>query len=198
MAWNTALLALLIGTPLGAGVNVREACRQDLGGAYLKIYDEKSRAADYAEMLADSLARTRAALVEAEKDAAAKREAAKRGGYDLDKAVARDQAEARLLALRSQEKDSAGLLDEAKRSHAAHEKEEKRLRAELSRVFDFDRHEDQRDGGYPLRLAYKAGCPKYRHLCTLPDRDVAQLLLIRVDGKLPESCSRYAGLSKLR
>jgi hypothetical protein len=94
MAWNTAILAVLIGTPVAGGVNVREACRQDLGGAYLKVYDERSRAADYAEMLADSLARTRAALVEADKDAAAKREAAKRGGYDLDKAVARDHAEA--------------------------------------------------------------------------------------------------------
>jgi hypothetical protein len=198
MAWNTAILAVLIGTPVAGGVNVREACRQDLGGAYLKVYDERSRAADYAEMLADSLARTRAALVEADKDAAAKREAAKRGGYDLDKAVARDHAEARLLALKSQESENARLLDEAKASHAVHEKEEKRLRAALSHVFDFDRHEDQRDGGYPLRLKYKADCPKYRYLCTLPERDVEQLLLIRVDGKLPESCSRYAGLSKLR
>lgn len=200
MALKLDLLTVFfaLGTPVSDPANVREACRQALGGAYLKVYDEKTKADDYAEMLKESLDKLRTAVEAAAKDAKSKRIIAERSGYDLDKAVRRDQAQAKLDVLTSQLAESQHLLATATAARETHAKEERRLRQDLSSVFVFDRHNDQRDGGYPLRIEYKAACPKYRYLCTLPDADVEQLLRIRIDGVLPEPCERYAGLSKLR
>ena len=187
-----------VGTPVSDQVNLREACRQDVGGAYLKVYDEKTRADDYIAMLKDSLTSLQAAVVDAEKDARAKRAIAERSSYDLDKAIRRDQAQAKLDTLLEQRTEGQGLLKEALTSSDAHAKEEERLRQELSPIFHFERHGDQADGGYPLRINYKSSCPRFRYLCTLPDKDVEFLLRIRIDGALPESCKRYAAMSKLR
>ena len=58
---------------------------------------------------------------------------------------------------------------------------------------------DKPDGGYPLKIRYRAECPKYRHLCPLPTPFRELLLELRLDdGQTPEACQRYASLSKLR
>lgn len=178
--------------------NIREACRQVLGGAYLKAYDEKNRAHDYAIMLNESLARTKSALTEAIKNAQKAKLAAESSGYDINKAIARDQATAHLDMLREQEKQNLTLLEQAKTAQEEQDQLEQRLRRELSEIFVIKRHEDQKDGGYPLQIQYKSPCPKYRYLCTLPASDADKLQKIRIDGKLPESCARYVEMSRSR
>lgn len=178
--------------------NIREACRQSLGGAYLKVYDEKNRAHDYAIMLTESLTSTQAALAAAIKDAKTARLISERAGYDVNKAVARDHAAARVDMLKDQEKQNSELLQQAKVTASKQDLEEQRLRQELSEIFIISRHEDQKDGGYPLQIQYKSPCPKYRYLCTLPATDAHKLQKIRIDGQLPQPCARYVEMSMSR
>jgi lysozyme family protein len=179
-------------------VNLREACRQQVAGAYLNLYDGKIQNEQLAQAASERLAETEQALASA-RAALAKAEAAyqdKTKAFDVAVAARRDEAAATLENLERQLAQYAVMRDQALAKARAADGEERRARDAITGVFKIERAEDRRDGGYPLRVAYKAECPKFRYLCTLPQADAAALEALAVGGEALEPCRRYAGLSR--
>jgi hypothetical protein len=179
-------------------VNVREGCRQAIAGGYLKVYDEKERLRTYIRALDDQLKELKPLLQSARNADQAAAKAMEKSAFETEVAARRGEAAAHLRAVETQYKEAEVLKSQAQKEHQRYVAEEAALRAAILPVFSFERTEDKPDGGYPIHLSYKAGCPKYRHLCPLPAKDAADLIKIKIEGIVPEECQRYAGLSKLR
>lgn len=178
-------------------VNVREGCRQAIAGGYLKAYDEKERTAAYQTSLQDQQATLKVALAKAQ--AQAKAAAAAAAGHDFDATLAATRGDTAIVVqtLTAQMADYQALMAKNAPQIATAAAAEKRLRAEIDVVFQFTRTGDLKDGGYPTQLAYRSACPKYRALCPLPAKDREALAGIKIEGKLPEACSKYVGQSHL-
>lgn len=187
-----------VARPDSQRVNVREACRQAVAGAYLKVYDERERLKTYMRALAYQLKDLEAAAGKSKGELARLERQAKETTFEVSLATRRDEAAASVGVFESQIAEAKKLRSDAATSLDQQVAAEKELRVAIERVFTFQRMDDKPDGGYPLTLTYKSDCPKYRYLCSLPAKDVDNLKLIRPGGKLPEECERYAGLSRLR
>ena len=187
-----------VARPTEYQVNVREGCRQAIAGGYLKVYDERERLRTYIIALTDQLKSLAPLLESARKADAAAAKALEKAAFETDVVAKRGEAAAHLKALEDQIREAESLRSKAELEHKKYLAEEAKLRAAILPVFAFERLEDKPDGGYPVHLNYRSACPKYRHLCPLPARDTAALLSIKIDGKVPEPCERYAGLSRMR
>lgn len=182
--------------PAAYRVNVREGCRQSIAGAYLKVYDEKERLRTLIRALTEQTSGLKPLLDAARRDDRLAAETLAKASFEADVAARRGATAAHLQALEEQLKDTEAQLAKAQKEHAAAVLEEARLRAQISPVFEIKRTQDKPDGGYPLELIYRADCPKYRHLCPLPDKLAESLARIRIDEGLPEACQRYLSLGK--
>jgi hypothetical protein len=178
--------------------NLREACRRTVAGAYLRAYDERQRTVEYVKALKGNLDETETALAAARKRLATAKAAAAAKAFDTELAVRVDQAAAEAGVLEKQRDDYKRLHDEAKSKVATLERAEGDLRKRIETVFLFTRTDDRPDGGYPIRLDYKAPCPKYRSLCPLPRELAARLEALEVNGATPVECTRYASFSHIR
>jgi hypothetical protein len=187
-----------IARPTEYQVNIRESCRQTIAGAYLKVYDERERLRTYIIALNDQLKNLAPLLESARKADIAAAKALEKAAFETDVIAKRGEAASQLKSLEDQHREAQDLKAKAEKDHKKYVAEEAALRAAILPVFSFERLEDKPDGGYPVHLHYRSGCPKYRHLCPLPARDTAALLSIKIDGKVPEPCERYAGLSRMR
>lgn len=198
----TLLLALTGGVasarPSEYRTNMREACRQAVAGGYLKAYDEKEKLRIYVKSLKDQLDATKGAVATARKAFEKAKAAAAAQAFDLALAGKRDETATTLQTLEAQQRDYADLHDEALRTLGKALDDEVALKKLVEKVFVFERVEDRPDGGYPIRIAFKSPCPKYRHLCPLPRNEAEHLVKIPVDGAPPEICVRYANLSKIQ
>lgn len=179
-------------------VNVREGCRQAIAGGYLRVYDERERLRTYIIALEDQLKELKPLVASALKADEKAAKAMEKATFDTEIAAQRGEAASHVKALKAQQQETEILKTQAQKDHQKYIAEEAALRAAILTVFIFERTEDKPDGGYPVHLKYRAACPKYRHLCPLPAKDVTSLVAIKIEGKLPEECHRYAGLSKLR
>lgn len=176
-------------------VNVREACRQEVAGAYLRTYDERERSADYLRALARHGNETKQALAQARKNAEAAKAASLSQGFDLTAQGQADDAQSIVQNLAGQLAEIEKLQRSTEATLNKASTREKILKASISKVFVFERTGDKPDGGYPFRIDYRDGCPKYRALCPLPTAAAAALANLEIDGFVPEACARYAGLS---
>jgi uncharacterized membrane protein len=198
------LLGWVVLSPRGSArpteyqVNIREGCRQAVAGAYLKVYDERERLRTYIIALNDQLKSLTPLLESARKADIAAAKALEKTAFETNVVAKRGEAAAHLKVLEDQHRETTILKTRAELDHKKYVAEEASLKAAILPVFSFERLEDKPDGGYPVHLHYRSGCPKYRHLCPLPAKDTAALLAIKIDGKVPEPCERYAGLSRLR
>jgi hypothetical protein len=177
--------------------NSREACRRAVAGAYLNAYGEKERLEHLIRATDAEIATTKSALAAARRELASWSAKAKAESFDVDLATKRDDAAVIVKGDEDQLKTYEQEMADAKGKLGAPVAEERRLRGLIDKVFVFERLLDQADGGYPIHLAYRSPCPKYRALCPLPPKDADRLLAITVDGQAPEPCSRYASLSKI-
>jgi hypothetical protein len=189
--------SVTLARPAELRVNVREGCRQAVSGGYLKVYDEREAARLYVKTVDETLTEITKALEATRARYAKERAAADSEGYDLQRSVTADQTAAEIRTLEARQGDYQEMKDSAEKKHMRLIEIEKSLRKAIEDVFKFDRTEDKPDGGYPLKLTYKAACPKFRHLCPLPKRDAAKLVSIKLDGATPEECQRYASLSQI-
>ncbi len=186
------------GRPSEYRTNMREACRQAVAGGYLKQYDEREKLRTYVRSLKEQVETTSAAVKKARKAFDAAKAAAEKQTFELALANKRDEALASLQTLEAQQKDYEDLKGEAEKTLAKATENEDALKKRIVKVFVFERVEDRPDGGYPIHLAYKSACPKYRHLCPLPRDEAEKLTEIELDGQAPDVCVRYASLSKIR
>lgn len=187
----------LYGRPSEYQTNVREACRAAVAGGYLKAYDEREKLKTYGRGLRDQVGATAAAVKKAKRAFDAAKTAAERATFDLNLAEKRDETAATLQTFEAQLKDYQDLLSEAEQTLTKATEVEAQMKQRIAKVFVFERMEDKADGGYPIHLAYKAACPKFRHVCALPRGDAQNLLAIELEGAPPEACVRYASLSKI-
>lgn len=178
--------------------NVREACRQAVAGGYLKQYDEREKLRTYVRTVKEQVETTADAVKKARKAFEAAKAAAEKETFELALANKRDEASATLQTLEAQQRDYEDLKSEAEKTLAKATENEDALKKKIVKVFVFERVEDRPDGGYPIHLAYKSACPKFRHLCPLPREEAEKLTQIEVDGEAPDACVRYASLSKIR
>lgn len=177
---------------------MREACRQAVAGGYLKQYDEREKLRTYVRTVKEQVETTAAAVRKARKAHDAAKAAAEKHTFELALANKRDEALATLQTLEAQQRDYEDLQGEAEKTLAKATENEEALKKRIVKVFVFERVEDKPDGGYPIHLAYKSACPKFRHLCPLPREEAEKLTQIEVDGEAPEVCVRYASLSNIR
>ncbi len=179
-------------------VNVREGCRQSISGAYISAYTERERGRTLVKTLARQIQDTAQALKTSQDELARLKARSAGKDFELQQAVDMDQLTSRIRTLDAQRGDYAGMAQKAHVELAAAEALEKTLLQGLAKVFVVERTLDKADGGFPIRLDYKATCPKYRALCPLPADAARDLLAIALEGGPPEACRRYATLSKLR
>ncbi len=194
----SALAPCASARPSDYQTNVREACRQAVAGGYLKVYDEREKLTVYVKSLEEQVKATDVALAKARVELAKAKDAAAKQSFDLAVASRRDEAATTVQNLESQRADYLALKVKSVDSLAKAKTGEHDLKLTVDKVFAFERTEDKADGGYPIQIAYRSPCPKYRHLCPLPPRDAELLVKIIVDGASPEACGRYASLSKIR
>ncbi len=179
-------------------VNVRERCRQIIAGGYLRLYDDQQRLADAVKAADEQIAALDQQVKQAETQYAAAKQAAAAGSFELAAAVKRDELGAVAQSLASQAKNYHGQRAAAAANLARVSAAEAVLRKSIAAVFNVTRTQDRQDGGYPVEVAYKSPCPKYRYLCALPPADRDKLLAIKIEGETPEACQRYVSLSKAR
>ncbi len=179
-------------------VNVREGCRQLISGAYIRVYDEREKNRTLAKSLAGQLADTETALKAAQKELASAKAAAAAGTFELARANAADRASAKVRTMEAQRAEYQALLLQAEAAAASAARDERELLHAVAPIFEITRANDKADGGYPLRLDYKATCPKYRALCPLPVADADKLAAVKVEGAAPEACKRYVSQSRMR
>lgn len=178
--------------PLELQTNIREGCRQEMAGAYLKTYDDREKNRTLIVQVKDALKSLEGPLQTAREAHATQVKIAKASAYSAQHAADEQQAESRVNTLVSQKLDYEMMLQQAMAATETLIAKEKSLKQSLAKVFTFERVGDTADGGYPIRLDYRASCPKFRHVCPLPAMQRRDLLAIDVDGGTPESCRRYA------
>ncbi len=188
----------VLARPAEYRTNIREACRQAVAGGYLKQYDEREKLRTYVKTLKEQVGATAAAAKKAKKAFEVAKAAAEKQTFELALAQKRDETTITLQTLETQQKDYEDLQAEAEKTLAKATENEAALKKRIVKVFVFERLEDRPDGGYPIHLAYKSACPKFRHLCPLPRGEAEKLTEIEVDGEVPDACVRYASLSKIR
>lgn len=179
-------------------VNVREGCRQVISGAYIRVYDEREKNRTLAKSLTGQLADTETALKKAQNEHASAKAAAAAGTFELARANAADRAGAKVRTMEAQRAEYQALLAQAEAAAVAATRDERELLLAVTPIFEITRANDKADGGYPLRLDYKATCPKFRALCPLPVADADKLAAVKVEGALPEPCKRYVSQSRMR
>ncbi len=189
---------VVLARPSEYRTNMREACRQAVAGGYLKQYDEREKLRTYVKSLKEQVEATATAAKKAKKAFEAAKAAAEKQTFELALAQKRDETAMTLQTLETQRKDYEDLQAEAEKTLAKATENEEALKKLIVKVFVFERLEDRPDGGYPIHLAYKSACPKFRHLCPLPREDAEKLTQIEVDGEAPDACVHYASLSKIR
>jgi hypothetical protein len=181
--------------------NAREACRQEVAGAYIKVYDDREKNRTLIVHLRGNMKDQDASLKTAKAELATARAAAAGSEYSVEKAERNEQAEAMVKTLEAQRREFATMLAEAEKAQPRYVAREAALKSAVAKVFTFERLEDKPDGGYPIHLNYKTACSKYRYLCPLPAAQRRDLLAIAAvaengDGGPPafESCRRYASI----
>lgn len=187
-----------VARPEGNKPHLREACRQAVAGTYLKTYDERERLKTYMRSLGDQLEELDRALAKVRAEAAATAKSAASKSFDIALATRQEELSSAQRTLEARIDEARALRRGAATELDRHVAEEKRLRTAIEKVFTFTRTEDKPDGGYPISMQYRSDCPKYRHLCALPAKDLDALLKIESDGAPIAECQRYAGLSRLR
>lgn len=174
--------------------NVREACRQELAGAYLKVYDDLERNRTLIVQAKGALKDLEASLKKAVAEKAEAAKAAEGTNFSVEKSEKKQQAESRVAILSSQCDEYRTILNTSIAATPELAKKEQALKQELAKVFTFERLGDKEDGGYPIHLNYKTTCPKFKHLCSLPPAMRRDLLTIKIDDGTPEVCRRYGAI----
>lgn len=66
------------------------------------------------------------------------------------------------------------------------------LRERMEKVFKIEDDTSKKRGKYPKSIQYKTACPKYRHVCPLPEKERNDLLKIFKHEPVPNPCLKYS------
>ena len=178
-------------------VNLREQCRRDIAGHYLKVYDQHRRSIQEQEVVTKKRQQATAKLQEAETKLAAVTKKQQQETFNADLAAERDNWFQVVVSYRQQVENYTNLLKKSEANGRSDDVAEKAFAKEIAKVFLIETLQQKEPAGYPFQIVYRHSCSKYRRLCPLPETMAEDLRKIRVDGKLPEACRRYANYSNL-
>jgi hypothetical protein len=174
--------------------NLREQCRKELAGIFLKALDELNVSRDQQQLYQAKLQALQADQVKAKKEFADRSEAVRKSDYEVELARNKDHARTHLQAVEEALAQTKDLVEKSKQGMSMTESHLAKMRKSYEEVFVFERPSPTPAGAYPYRIEYKTSCPKYRYLCSLPSEEATALSRI-LGGDTPESCIRYSQLA---
>lgn len=171
--------------------NLREQCRKEIAGDYLKILDASNIAKDKLQLYAEKLKKLEMDRSQAKKDLSEKSERAGKSEFDSELARAKDSARTHLQVVEAAIEEISKLLASTKDEMASAERRLSQRRKRIEEVFVFERTTPTPAGAFPYQIQFRSPCPKYRYLCSLPAGE-AQALANIFDQDTPQSCVRYS------
>lgn len=196
----SALTALLLSLqayalPDSQKLDLREACRQAIAGEYISAFDGVKTSKAYLSEVEKMLTRLEAALAAEEKTLKVLRNKVERVTYDVqlsDQVIHQNEKVNALVSTLKLYKEQLGT---AKEKILIVKHREEYLKTHIESVFNIIKSKGAGQD-YPTAIEFKAGCPKYRHMCSLPlsYHDALERILLRDDAA--EVCKRYINFSK--
>lgn len=191
----TVVLCLIdacIAAAQGDHEDIRESCRQDVAGLYLKSIDEFQQA----KKLTVAIERS---LVRLEKEAGLEQhrfetEQAKseKAAFDATEAMMLRRIKERVTRFRNLENQKKDERSKATKDEELKKKKLTELSAKVKKVFIFEYLDKNTAKEYPDFIRFKSTCPEFRFLCPLPPQDRSRLLEIFAPHQLSVACQRYS------
>lgn len=168
--------------------NIREKCRLELAGRYLRLLDEVnsdlqmiSFLTGKQKILIAEIKKTHAQLEGVEAKIA-------KDDFDMNLLYERDTLSAKKSNFANEAEIADKEIVRLRGHHGELETTRATLEKELKTVFEF-KNLVGKGAGYKFRVDYKEDCPTFRRNCPLSRGDAKALLAIK---DLPEACTRYA------
>lgn len=177
--------------PIERTDDFREACRKEIAGQYLTVYDEVKLAKNQITVVETAIESLRKNLAESEKTYSEARKIADESEYDQTKIDRANQAAVTVRTLKSQIIQQNDLLTDAQKKAAIKGQREKFVRENIGRVFKIEEVQEEPGKGYAFRVIYRTPCPKFRYLCPLPPSEAKALKEILPGEETPLVCKRY-------
>lgn len=194
------LMALLFSSssyalPDSQKLNLREACRQAVAGEYISAFDSLKISTTYLNEVAKMIARIEVVLAAEEKTLLILRAKIERVTYNLqlsDQVIQQNEKVRALESTLNLYREQSGI---AKEKILIVKHRESYLKSHIESVFNIVKGQGVGQD-FPTAITYKADCPKYRHMCSLPEKyhDALEHILLKEDTE--SVCQRYISFSK--
>lgn len=178
---------------------VREQCRKAVGGAVMQSRDAYDRSERYLILIERSLADNSKALKKTDQELAQLRQRLSQVDFDIPLSEERVRLESLVSTMSKRDEELTLLRAQAKQDFSKAKARKEAIEQQTTQVFQIVKSDDGTEAGYPFRVQYLTGCPKYRYLCPLPPKQAKALLQIKTDNEMPpESCRRYSEMLGLK
>ncbi len=177
---------IVLGQPYGAKTGLRELCRREIAGIYLKAFDEKEEARGVVSFAQGNKGRLEVEL---------------KGTESFLSSLPLETAEDRQNKESLEAKRSSLLLslEESTKAIAVYQTKFSERETEVSRILGVLGSlfvlEPFSGPGYPWMLNFRTPCPPYRVSCPLNTKDKEALLAIDKQIPLPLACQRYKDIA---
>lgn len=171
--------------------NLREACRKQVAGLYLSIYDEHKKNEQYLRLLKEKNIALQKSQAETQIKLRHIKKQLENSRYDLEISNKHDQIDSMVSLLESSLSENHQLSTEASKKQQELSKQLKELKVKISNLFNFKKIKGK-GAGYKFHIDYKDTCPPYRYSCPLPREKAKKLTAIFPQEEVPLVCQRYA------
>lgn len=176
--------------PLPRDGNLREACRKQVAGLYLALYDQKEKAKSYRDLLAQTNVELKAGLNKAKAEFLQSEKRIAQSALDLQLSLEHEGKASQVAAIEKNIQENLELAQKAQEAELTSTRELKAVTENLNKIFTINPIKGDGDS-YKFSVSYQSPCPSYHDSCPLPAKE-AKLLQSLFGDKTPDVCVKYA------